>query len=191
MYYHCKYWTLLSEYSQVLLNITLRILTVFESSLPDSMMRRQSGIISGYSRFLRVHFRTPWCEDRAELSRDTHGFWEFTSGLHDAKTERNYLRILAAFESSLLDSMICRQSGIISGYSRFLRVHFRTPCRPWAAIYPPSPPPRGIFQGYIFLNYTKCYKMSHVSTLAVGAFRIFGVKREEIMQKSLKIGNNF
>ena len=29
--------------------------------------------------------------------------------------------------------------------------------------------------------------MSHVSTLAVGAFRIFGVKREEIMQKSLKI----
>ena len=28
--------------------------------------------------------------------------------------------------------------------------------------------------------------MSHVSTLAVGAFRIFGVKREEIMQKSLK-----
>ena len=33
--------------------------------------------------------------------------------------------------------------------------------------------------------------MSHVSTLAVGAFRIFGVKREEIMQKSLKIGNNF
>ena len=33
--------------------------------------------------------------------------------------------------------------------------------------------------------------MSHVSTLAAGAFRIFGVKREEIMQKSLKIGNNF
>ena len=33
--------------------------------------------------------------------------------------------------------------------------------------------------------------MSHVSTLAVGAFRIFAVKREEIMQKSLKIGNNF
>ena len=53
-------------------------------------------------------------------------------------------------------------------------------------------PPRGILQGYIFLKaYTKCYKMSHVSTLAVGAFRIFGVKREEIMQKSLKIGNNF
>ena len=64
--------------------------------------------------------------------------------------------------------------------------------RPWAAIYPPSPPPRGILQGYIFLKaYTKCYTMSHVSTLAVGAFRIFGVKREEIMQKSLKIGNNF
>ena len=54
------------------------------------------------------------------------------------------------------------------------------------------PPPRGILQGYIFLKaYTKCYKMSHVSTLAVGAFMIFGVKREEIMQKSLKIGNNF
>ena len=53
-------------------------------------------------------------------------------------------------------------------------------------------PRRGILQGYIFLKaYTKCYKMSHVSTLAVGAFRIFGVKREEIMQKSLKIGNNF
>ena len=62
--------------------------------------------------------------------------------------------------------------------------------RPWAAIYPP--PPRGILQGYIFLKaYTKCYKMSHVSTLTVGAFRIFGVKHEEIMQKSLKIGNNF
>ena len=61
---------------------------------------------------------------------------------------------------------------------------------PRAAIYPP--PPRGILQGYIFQKaYTKCYKMSHVSTLAVGAFRIFGVKREEIMQKSLKIGNNF
>ena len=72
-------------------------------------------------------------------------------------------------------------------------VHCRTApaYRPWAAIYPPSPP-RGILQGYIFLKaYTKCYKMSHVSTLAVGAFRIFGVKREEIMQKSLKIGNNF
>ena len=55
----------------------------------------------------------------------------------------------------------------------------------------PPPPPRGILQGYIFLKaYTKCYKMSDVSTLAVGAFRIFGVKREEIMQKSLKIGNN-
>ena len=63
-----------------------------------------------------------------------------------------------------------------------------------AAIYPPppSPPARGILQGYIFLKaYTKCYKMSHVSTLAVGAFRIFGVKRDEIMQKSLKIGNIF
>ena len=58
--------------------------------------------------------------------------------------------------------------------------------------YTPLPPPRGILQGYIFLRaYTKCYKMSHVSTLEVGAFRIFGVKREEIMQKSLKIGNNF
>ena len=57
---------------------------------------------------------------------------------------------------------------------------------------PPPSPPRGILQGYIFLKaYTKCYKMSHVSTLAVGAFRIFGVQREEIMQKSLKIGNNF
>ena len=58
--------------------------------------------------------------------------------------------------------------------------------------YTPPLPPRGIFQGYIFLKaYTKCYKISHVSTLAVGAFRIFGVKREDIMQKSLKIGNNF
>ena len=57
--------------------------------------------------------------------------------------------------------------------------------------YTPTPP-RGILQGYIFLKaYTKCYKISHVSTLAVGAFRIFGVKCEEIMQKSLKIGNNF
>ena len=57
---------------------------------------------------------------------------------------------------------------------------------------PPPPSPRGILQGYIFLKaYTKCFKMSHVSTLAVGAFRIFWVKREEIMQKSLKIGNNF
>ena len=57
---------------------------------------------------------------------------------------------------------------------------------------PPPPPPRGILQGYSFLKaYTKYYKMSHVSTLANGAFRIFGVKREEIMQKSLKIGHNF
>ena len=31
--------------------------------------------------------------------------------------------------------------------------------------------------------------MSHVSTLA--AFRIFEVKREDIVQKLLKIGNNF
>ena len=54
------------------------------------------------------------------------------------------------------------------------------------------PPPGGFCKGIFFLNaYTKCYRMSHVSTLAVGAFRIFGVKREEIMQKSLKIGNNF
>ena len=58
---------------------------------------------------------------------------------------------------------------------------------------PYTPPnPRGILQGYIFLKaYTKCFKMNHVSTLAVGAFKIFWVKREEIMQKSLKIGNNF
>ena len=33
--------------------------------------------------------------------------------------------------------------------------------------------------------------MSHVCTLAVGAFRIFGVKREKLCKKSLKIGNNF
>ena len=72
-------------------------------------------------------------------------------------------------------------------FMRNKQVEFN-PYRPWAAIYPP--PPRGILQGYIFLiAYTKYYKMSHVSTLAVGAFRIFGVKREEIMQKSLKIGN--
>ena len=33
--------------------------------------------------------------------------------------------------------------------------------------------------------------MSHVCTLAVGAFMIFGVKREKLCKKSLKIGNNF
>ena len=33
--------------------------------------------------------------------------------------------------------------------------------------------------------------MSHVSTLAVEASRIVGVKCEGIMQKSLKIGNSF
>ena len=57
---------------------------------------------------------------------------------------------------------------------------------------PYTPLPRGILRGYILLKaYRKCYKMSHVRTLAVGAFRTFWVKREEIMQKSLKIGNNF
>ena len=33
--------------------------------------------------------------------------------------------------------------------------------------------------------------MSHVCTLAVGAFRIFGVKRENLCKKSLKIIFNF
>ena len=33
--------------------------------------------------------------------------------------------------------------------------------------------------------------MSHVCTLAVGAFRIFGVKRDKLCKQSLKIGNNF
>ena len=56
----------------------------------------------------------------------------------------------------------------------------------------PVPPPRGNFRGYDFLKaYEKCYKMSHVCTLAVGAFMIFGVKREKLCKKSLKIGNNF
>ena len=53
-------------------------------------------------------------------------------------------------------------------------------------------PPQGNFRGYDFLKaYEKCYKMSHVCTLAVGAFRIFGVKRDKLFKKSLKIGNNF
>ena len=45
-------------------------------------------------------------------------------------------------------------------------------------------PPRGNFRGYDFLKaYEKCYKMSHVCTLAVGAFRIFGEKREKLCKK--------
>ena len=65
---------------------------------------------------------------------------------------------------------------------------------PWATNNPcsPPPPPRGNFRGYDFLKaYGKCYKISHVCSLAVGAFRIFGVKRENLCKKSLKIGNNF
>ena len=65
---------------------------------------------------------------------------------------------------------------------------------PDSLLSPPitSVPPRGNFRGYDFLKaYEKCYKMSHVCTLAVGAFRILGVKREKLCKKSLKIGNNF
>ena len=50
-------------------------------------------------------------------------------------------------------------------------------------------PPVGILQGYAFLkSFTKCYIISHVSPLSVGAFRILGVKPEETMQKTPKIG---
>ena len=52
--------------------------------------------------------------------------------------------------------------------------------------------PQGDFaRVYFSKSLFESYKMSHVGTLAVGAFRILGVEREEIMQKSLKIGNNF
>ena len=59
-------------------------------------------------------------------------------------------------------------------------------------ITPVPPPPGGNFRGYDFPKaYEKCYKMSHVCTLTVGAFSIFGVKCENLCKKSLKIGNNF
>ena len=116
-------------------------------------------------------------------------------------TRHEYIFIFKSSACSLqllyVYELLKREDQRLSPFINILKLYYtavqsRFLIRPWAAIYPPPPPPRGILQGYIFLKaYTKCYKMSHVSTLAVGAFRIFWVKREEIMQKSLKIGNNF
>ena len=55
-----------------------------------------------------------------------------------------------------------------------------------------SSPPWGIFADLPQLkeHYIRNI-ISHVSTPVIGAFRIFGVKREKLMQKSLKIGNNY
>ena len=45
----------------------------------------------------------------------------------------------------------------------------------------PPPPPGGIFANIPHLKeHYKRNILSHVSTLAVGAFRIFGVKREKL-----------
>jgi hypothetical protein len=47
----------------------------------------------------------------------------------------------------------------------------------------------GNFQGYDFLKaYEKCYNMSFVCTLAVGALRTFWVKSYDFIEKSLKNG---
>ena len=81
-----------------------------------------------------------------------------------------------------------KSKSTISG-SFWIKVLFNQRSSPWATNNPCPPPPRGNFRGYDFLKaYEKCYKMSHVCTLAIGAFRIFGVKRENLCKKSLKIG---
>ena len=99
--------------------------------------------------------------------------------------ETRFIKLICIRKNT--EKIVCK----LRDFNTILSTIYSTKFLVWAAIYPP-PPCRGILQGYIFLKaYTKCYKMSHVSTLAVGAFRIFGVKREEIMQKSLKIGNIF
>ena len=90
-------------------------------------------------------------------------------------------------------SLLPDHLGLICGYRTesdiflFLKASIKratVKCSYWTLschIHPP-PPQEG------FCKAIKCFKMSHVSTLAVGAF--WG-KTWEIMQKSLKIGNDF
>jgi hypothetical protein len=56
---------------------------------------------------------------------------------------------------------------------------------------PISPVPPGNFQGYDFLKaYEKCYKMSLVCTLVVGALRIYWVKSLDFIKKIAKRWKN-